>query len=302
MARLSLSFLGTFEVVLAGQPVTAFEYDKVRALLAYLSVEVDRPHRRQALAGLLWPEQPEAKARHGLSQALVSLQRAMADRQATPPCLIVTRQSLQFNPASDYELDVTTFTSLLAACQVHGHERLAACEVCLEWLRRAAALYRGDFLVGFSAGDALPFEEWVLLQRERLQRLAVEALGHLAKAYGERGEYQAALSHAWRRVELDPWQEEACRDLMRLLALSGAREAALAHYEACRQQLAAELGMEPAEETRRLVEQIRAGTLGEGAWERRGAGAGEVLYACPLRRPRARVGPTGSVSPGGPGR
>jgi DNA-binding SARP family transcriptional activator len=289
MARLSLSFLGTFEVVLAGQPVTAFETDKVRALLAYLSVEADRPHRRQVLAGLLWPEQPEAKARHGLSQALVSLQRAIADRQATPPCLIVTRQSLQFNPAGDYELDVTTFTSLLAACQVHGHERLAACDVCLERLARGLALYRSDFLAGFSTGDALPFEEWVLLQRERLQRLAVEALGHLAKAYGERGEYQAALSHAWRRVELDPWQEEAGRDLMRLLALSGAREAALAHYEACRQQLAAELGMEPAGETQRLVEQIRAGTLGEGAKERRSRGVRDNLSPRPPSSPAPRL-------------
>jgi DNA-binding SARP family transcriptional activator len=289
MARLSLSFLGTFEVVLAGQPVTAFEYDKVRALLAYLSVEADRPHRRQALAGLLWPEQPEAKARHGLSQALVSLQRAIADSQATPPCLIVTRQSLQFNPASDYELDVTTFTRLLAACQVHGHERLAACDVCLERLTRGLALYRGDFLAGFSTGDALPFEEWVLLQRERLERLAVEALGHLAKAYGERGEYQAALPHAWRRVERDPWQEEACRDLMRLLALSGAREAALAHYETCRQRLAAELGMEPAGETQRLVEQIQAGRLGEGAKERRSKGVGDNLSPRLLSSPAPRL-------------
>ena len=44
------------------EPVTAFASNKVRALLAYLAVEADRPHRREALAGLLWPEQPEAKA------------------------------------------------------------------------------------------------------------------------------------------------------------------------------------------------------------------------------------------------
>jgi DNA-binding SARP family transcriptional activator len=259
MARLSLSFLGTFEVTLAGQPVTTLKYDKVRALLAYLAVEANRPHLRGALAGLLWPEGPEAKARHNLSQALLTLQQAIADPQATPPCLIVTRQALQFNPAGDYDLDVTTFTSLLAACKVHDHRRLSACDACLERLARGLALYRGDFLAGFCAGDALPFEEWVLVQRERLERQAVEALGHLAVAYGERGEYQAALLYAWRRVELDPWHEEACRDLMRLLALSGQREAALAHYEACRERLAAELGMEPAEETRRLAEQIRAG-------------------------------------------
>jgi hypothetical protein len=152
-------------------------------------------------------------------------------------------------------------------------------------LARGLALYRGDFLAGFSAGDAFPFEEWALLQRERLERLALQALGHLANAYGERGEYQAALPHAWRRVDLDPWGEDACRDLMRLLALSGQREAALAHYATCRGRLAAELGMQPAGETRRLVKQIRAGTLGRGAEEGRSRGAEEKYSPQPPSPP-----------------
>jgi DNA-binding SARP family transcriptional activator len=267
MAQLSLSFLGAFEVSLAGQPVTAFETDKVRALLAYLAVEAERPHRREALAGLLWPEQPEAKARHSLSQALFSLRQAIADRRAMPPpFLIVTRQALQFNPTSDHEVDVTVFTGLLAAaCEDHRHGQLAACDACLELLEGALTLYRGDFLAGFSVGDALPFEEWALVQRERLQRLAVETLGHLVNAREERGEYRAALPYAWCRVGLDPWQEDACHDLIRLLALSGEREAALAQYEAFRGRMAAELGMQPAVETRWLAVQIRAGKLGRGA-------------------------------------
>ena len=47
-----------FEVTMDDQPVTTFGYDKVRALLAYLAVASQRPHRRESLAGLLWPEQP----------------------------------------------------------------------------------------------------------------------------------------------------------------------------------------------------------------------------------------------------
>jgi len=50
MARLSLHLLGTFWVGLAGEPLTAFGYDKVRALLAYLAVEADRTHRREAMS------------------------------------------------------------------------------------------------------------------------------------------------------------------------------------------------------------------------------------------------------------
>jgi DNA-binding SARP family transcriptional activator len=53
-----MRFLGVFAVQLDGQPVAELDYDKVRALLAYLALEPDRPHRREALAGLLWPVFP----------------------------------------------------------------------------------------------------------------------------------------------------------------------------------------------------------------------------------------------------
>ena len=56
VARLTLSLLGPFEATLDGYPINKFESAKVQALLAYLVVEADRPHRRDALAALLWPE------------------------------------------------------------------------------------------------------------------------------------------------------------------------------------------------------------------------------------------------------
>ena len=62
MAELSLALLGPLQVTLDGAPITAFESDKVRALLTYLAVEADRPHRRDALAGLLWPEHWRARS------------------------------------------------------------------------------------------------------------------------------------------------------------------------------------------------------------------------------------------------
>jgi len=61
-------------------------------------------------------------------------------------------------------------------------------------------------------------------------------------------------------VDLEPWQEEAHREIMRLLALSGQRTAALAQYEACQHSLVEELGVEPSAETRALYEGIRDGT------------------------------------------
>ena len=45
MARLSLSLLGPLHAERAGARIRGFESNKVRALLAYLAVEADRPHR-----------------------------------------------------------------------------------------------------------------------------------------------------------------------------------------------------------------------------------------------------------------
>ena len=250
MARLALFVLGSFQVTLDGEPVTAFESDKVRALLAYLAVEADRPHRREKLAGLLWPERPEQDARRNLRYALSNLRQTIGASQAIPPFLCISHQAVHFDSSSDAWVDATAFVRLLESPAGAVHE-----------LEEAVGLYRGDFLEGFSVGDSVPFEEWALLQQERLHRQALSALHRLAAAYERRGEYERALTYARRQVELEPWQEEAQRQLMRLLAADGQRGAALAQYKACRQALAQELGVEPARATTRLYERIRAGEL-----------------------------------------
>ena len=79
---------------------------------------------------------------------------------AMPPFLLITRESIQFNPASDYDLDVAAFTALLAACERHPHRHLERCRSCAARLQQALTLYRGDFLAEFALGDSAPFDEW----------------------------------------------------------------------------------------------------------------------------------------------
>jgi DNA-binding SARP family transcriptional activator/predicted ATPase len=253
MARLSLFLLGPFGVILEGQPVIGFESDKVRALLAYLAVEAERPHRRQKLAGLLWPELPESAARRNLRNALYNLRQVIGERDAAPPVLAVTRDTVQLDLSSDHWLDVEAFNSLLTHKQA------------VHQLEGAVALYRGPFLEGFSLRDSAAFDDWSLLVRERLLHQVLDALSHLAAYYEARGAYSRACEYARRQVDLEPWQEEAHQLLMRLLALSGRRGTALARYEICCRILREELGVEPASETTQLYERIRDGEVGAPA-------------------------------------
>ena len=115
MARLLLAFLGPLQISLDGQPIRAAAYDKVWALLAYLALSADQGVSRYTLTALLWPEQTEAAARTNMRQALARLRRALGDQTAEPPFLLIERETLQLNPAGDYQLDVAEFTALNAA-------------------------------------------------------------------------------------------------------------------------------------------------------------------------------------------
>ena len=259
MATLQIRLFGAPEITLDGEVAADLRSDKARALLAYLAVEPDQAHRREKLAGLLWPGYTESSARTNLRRALADLRQAIGDHRATPPYLLITQESIQFNTGSDASVDVTAFVRLTKAAIAPTPDKPPAHQDLVDSLEEAVGLYRAPFLEGFSLPDSPDFEEWALLTREQLSRQVIQALYRLAEAYQARGDTERALHHAWRQVEMDPWQESAHRQVMQLLAQRGQRGAAVAQFETCRRLLAAELGVEPSEQTVQLAEHLRKG-------------------------------------------
>ena len=164
------------------------------------------------MAGLLWPDWPDSAARSNLRYALADLRKTIHDHQADPPYLLITHDTIQFNPASDHGLDVAEFTRLGCA----SPRRSSRPRNGLARLGQALALYQGDFLEGFSVPEAAPFEEWARVKREQLHRQYLQVLHDLAAAHEQDGQVALALPYAWRQVESEPWHEEAQRQLMRL--------------------------------------------------------------------------------------
>ena len=257
-ARLAIACLGACQVTLDGAPVTAFRSQKALALLVYLAVEAERPHRRERLAGLFWPEFGDQAARHSLRQALANLRLLLGDDGTECPYLLVSRDAVQFNPRSAHRLDVALFVTLLDTIERHPHRRLQTCQSCLRRLEQAAALYRGDFLQQVFVSDSAAFEEWATIKREQLQQRVLDALRQLAAAHAQYGRYEQARQAVWRQLELAPWSEDAHCHLMRLLCHLGQPTAALAQYERCRRALDEALAVEPSLETTELYEEIRA--------------------------------------------
>ncbi len=255
---LSLFLLGCFQAKLQDRALDLTSR-KAQALLAYLAIEDARPHYREALSGLLWPDRPDRTARGSLRQALQDLRRAIGDDAEAAPLFIISRETIQLNPEAGSWVDAAAFEKLAAvdSRQISaGHEATEE-----EALRSAVALYRGPFLEGFSLGDSPAFEEWLLLKREQFGRQVLLALRALAVLCEGRAAYTEALAFARRAIELEPWHEEAHRQIMRLLTLSGQRNAAMGHYHRYEQMLERELGVPPDPETVALYERIRGKTF-----------------------------------------
>jgi WD40 repeat protein/DNA-binding SARP family transcriptional activator len=262
---LSLSFLGGFSAMWEGQPLR-FATAPARALFAYLAVEADRPQPRARLAELFWPDQSATISFNNLRQTLMRVRRAIPNPPGVDAVLDITKATLQFKRPSA-ACDVHRFEDLLAECALHTHSGtsphadLVSCPDCMSRMKEAAALYQGEFLSGFVLDNSQPFDEWLLFKREQLHRQALETLNVLTQHYETTGQFEAMRECAARQLALDPWREEAHAQVMRALAYSGDRAAALAQFETCRRLLEAELGIEPTGALRGLAERIRAGEL-----------------------------------------
>ena len=259
MPGLTIELLGAARITAAGHTLD-LRVRKELALLAYLAAEQQR-HRRESLLGLLWPDSPEDIARNNLRVVLAGLRRALGP--AGQAALIADRQYVQLAPG--YTLDVAAFRGALAAVASHAHPALERCDACAERLAEAVALYRGEFLTGFSLPDSTMFEEWAVIQREQLQQQALDALDTLTSICEQRADHAAQCRYARRQLALEPWRESAYAQLMRGLWALGQRGAALEQYEACRRVLDTELGLEPSPELAELYQHMLSGALAQPA-------------------------------------
>ena len=251
MARLSLSFLSTFQVTLDSKPITRFRSSNNQGLLVYLALQSERSFPREVLATLFWPEESESNARNNLRQSIYQLRKVLGDLESPGEVyLLVTRQTVQFNADSDFVLDVDCFLKAI------GRGDLEA----------AVELYRGDLLPGFSS-DSLQFEDWLRLEREHLHQVALEAMHEVTGDYLRTRQLDKAQAVARQQIALEPWREPAYHQLMQAYALAGDRSNALAQFEVCRDVLWDELGVEPAAETVALYESIKLGDYGSIAMD-----------------------------------
>jgi len=254
---LILRLLGEPRLLYGETSLAEFLARKEQALLIYLACQPGRRFSRDHLATLLWGETPQSRARYNLRRALWHL-RHVLDEAGLPPeaCLTIEGSWIYAPATAPCWVDTRDFEQVLQACFQDTQPRFSPASESMRRTHRALDLYQGDFLAGFSVPNAPGFEEWLVLERERLFLLLLRALTSLIQGFIARGERDEAISACQRLLVLDPLQEDIHRLLMRLYWETGQRAQALRQHHTYRDLLQRELGIEPLEETQDLYRRI----------------------------------------------
>ncbi len=229
---LHVRVLGELALELDGSAVEPPVSRRARSLLGLLALE-RRPHSRSELAARFWPDVLDESARTSLRAALSALRKSLG--AAADDCLVATREHVSL--ARDVSTDAAAFEELAAAGRPE----------------EAVGLYRGDLLSGLD-------DDWVVVARDEWRARVAGVVGELAAAAETAGDWAGAIAHTRRVVALDPLGEDGQRALIRRLARSGDRAAALAAYNRYADRLRTELRIAPSSAMRELVEELRSGS------------------------------------------
>ena len=285
MQRLKLYLLGSPRIELDGQMVKV-ETRKAIALLAFLGM-TGESYRRDSLVNLLWPDYDLTHGRGVLRRTLSALNAILPEGWVN-----ADRETIGLSPNADLWLDVREFQRRLAECRRHSHPDEEVCPDCQGLLFEAAALYREDFMSGFSLPDSFNFDDWQFFQTEGLRQELGRALGKLVRCLILRADFTGAIEQARRRLALDRLNEEAHRDLMLLYAWAGQRTAALRQYQESKEVLKSQLNVDPQKTNQELYLDIDAGRIpvppSDPSWQVDGAGKSPHARTPPQRESQAK--------------
>lgn len=210
------------------------------ALLALLAGFHPGGATRDKLAGYLWPEREDRRARNLLNQAVHVLRKVLGEE-----AILSFGDELRLDPGV-VPCDVIAFEKALAAGEYE----------------RAVALHAGPFLDGFFLRDAPAFERWVEGERRRLRLAHRTALAALAEECADRDDVQAAVVW-WRRLAAeDPYNSAATLRLMEALEAAGDRAGAIRQARVHALLLEQEFEAEPDPEVEALAERLRSEPAG----------------------------------------
>ena len=256
-----LRLLGGFELRDPTGQAVELPTRKCELLLAYLAMPAGQAHGRDKLAALLWADRDEEQARGSLRKALSAIRSALGAE-----ALRGDRDTVALEAGR-----ISVDAEQLAVLAAEAGRAAPADGVDLRY---------GEFLDSRPSTSA-DFADWLAFERTRCRNLAQTVLDAAARGLADAGQHREAIAVAQRLLSLDGLREESHRLLMRLHAQSGERSQAQAQFQACRDMLKRELGVQPSPETARVAHEIARDDASGKEAPQRGASAEPALKSGP---------------------
>ena len=230
--------LGELSAARGEEEVTRFRTQKTAALFAFLAFRAGTPQPRELLIERFWPESEWEQARMSLRTALSALRKTFGESLASDSVLVMLH----------VRTDLARYESALRAARsdaLSDDERLGK-------LSEAVEVYGGPLLPSL-------YDDWVLTERDRLEREQLAALSALARWHERRGDLARALDYAQRAAATDLGSEPLRYELIRLLKQTGRAPEALRQFQELEKTLFEQSETRPSAQTLALVAELLPG-------------------------------------------
>ena len=246
-------FFGHFELLCDEEPVHLGRNGKALSILKYLLANRSRPVSQDHLMGWLWPESSLKKARWSLNSAIHGLRRLLSECPSFAPVNYVVLEEgyYRLSPEIQVATDVDEFDERYE--RGRRLEKTKRTQQAANEYEKAVELYRGEYLL-----EDL-YEDWTMVERERLSSAYVDMLDRLALHYMKSGQLRESIGSCYRLLEVDRSYEASYRLLMHCYVSLGLRGKALRHYRLCEEVLEKAYNRAPEPETKALYRSVILG-------------------------------------------
>jgi LuxR family maltose regulon positive regulatory protein len=248
---LTINMLGPVEIFREfSRPLAADAWTTRRArdILCFIASRRYRRASKDTIIDTFWGDTDMSIIEKNFHPTISHIRKALNSNQPLKQNFILYRDGdYQLNPELSYRLDVEEFDHLVTKGE--NARRARQFDQCAQAYEKAVELYRGDFAQG-------SYEPWVEEQRSYYREKYLHLLESLAAVAQNREEWSRSLQLAQLILHEDPFREDIHCVVMRAHMNLGNRAAVRDQFEALKQLLERELGVEPSRETRRTYQEL----------------------------------------------
>jgi ATP/maltotriose-dependent transcriptional regulator MalT/DNA-binding SARP family transcriptional activator len=248
---LTIRLLGPVEIF--RDPSVQFAADawttrRARDIFCYIATSKNRRVLKDVLIEAFWSDDDLDTVEKNFHPTISHIRKALNSRQPFKQNFLIFRDgAYQLNPELSYSIDAEEFDRCIVEAEKAKREKDT--EQQRTSLEAAHNLYRGEFMSGV-------YENWADERRQFYTEQSARVVAALAKLSLSEKRWADALRYADEALAGDPFREDMHRLTMKAFAAQGKPASVKKHFDKMKKTLHTELGIEPAEETKRLFSEL----------------------------------------------